>query len=67
MSGCFVSLIEGEFYDPACDALERTPEDAPEEFDPRGTAACKECAEDVWRALKRAAEARAAKTNGKAH
>jgi hypothetical protein len=67
MSGCFMSLIEGEFYDPACDALARIPKDAPEEFDPRGLAACKDCTEDLWRALRRAADARAARANGRAH
>jgi hypothetical protein len=68
MSGslCFAKLMpNGEFYDPACDVLEQLPPDAPEVVDLRETYVCPECQEDVWRALKAAADGRAAKSNGK--
>jgi hypothetical protein len=68
MSGCFVSLIEGEFYDPACDAFHQwDPENDPDGCDPRGLATCAECDEDFWRAMNAAANARVARVNGKAH
>ena len=57
---CFAKLMpDGELYGPACAALARVPEDAPEEFFPRGLYTCSECDERFWQVLKAAADARA--------
>jgi hypothetical protein len=68
---CFTKLIDGKFYGPACEVLEQIPEDAPENFsmyDLLGSYACSpECSERGWAALKAAADARRAKSNGKAN
>jgi hypothetical protein len=63
---CFVKLMaDGEFYEPACTVLERVPQDAREESELRRLHACSECEEGFWRAVKAAADARAARRNGK--
>ncbi len=57
---CFEKQMpDGKPYEPACTALDQVPEDAPEEFNPRGLYTCAACDEDFWQALKAAADARA--------